>query len=195
MAVQPSESSTPQLPELVTNPLASVAAAPCIVRLASNVTVTVPALSAAEWLELLMGEVVDLDLVLPGLLTDDEQEMVNELLLDGKLTLVDLERRALEVVAEVSGRPWWVALRMIQLASLRWSILGTGVILTRVDTHAVPLGAWLDTLWHVIFQSLPQDQWTMMSSMIEALPESEMPEDPMEALEMSADVFAQFMRD
>jgi len=140
-------------------------------------------------------EDIDLEMIFPGLLEGEDQELVNDLLLDGEFQVTDLERRALEIVSEVSGRPWWVALRMIQLAEMRWSILGAKLIWAGINPTAIPLGAWLDALWVAIFESLSKDQWTMLASLIEAIPASEMPEDPLESLEMSSEAFAQFMRE
>lgn len=151
-------------------------------------------MSAAEWLELLMGE-LDLELIFPGLLSDDDRELVEELLLDEEMTLDELQRRSLEIIAEVSGRPWWVALRMIDLAQSRWSVFGGALVMAGVRSDMIPLGAWLDAVWVITFDSLPKDKWTMLASLIEALPPSEMPEDRMDAFTVTTDAFTEFMRE
>lgn len=193
MAAPLSGSSAPQLPELVTNPLASVSAAPCVISVGRE-TVEVPALNAAGWLELLIGD-LDLELIFPGLLEEDDQDFVNEMLLTGDLGVGDLERRALDVIAEASGRPWWVAIRMVQLAQHNWSMLGGRLARSGVNPSQVPFGAWLDALWVTMFENLAQEKWTELVSAIEAVPPSEMPEDLMESMEMDTGMFSQFMNE
>jgi hypothetical protein len=191
--VQPSVESSVQLPELVTNPLASIRATPTEVQVAGE-WITIPALSAADWLELLMIEDVDLDTVFPGLAEEADQEFVLDQLLDGQLHVNDVEKLALQVITEVSGRPWWVAYRMIQIAKVAWSTLGGRLILSRIDATQISLSAWLDALWLVLFESINRDKWTMLSAQIEAVPPSEMPENPLESMEMSMDTFSEMMR-
>jgi hypothetical protein len=151
---------------------------------------------AVDWLELLWGDPQDLELetIFPGLADDEDQDYVNEVLLSGDLSLDRLQRLALDVISEVSGRPWWVTLRMISIAESKWSILGGDLVLRGIDAGKLSLSAWLDALWPIIFDRLPRDKWTMLSSMIEAVPPSETETTALESMEMSVDEFSNLMR-
>jgi len=153
-------------------------------------------MTAAEWLEILMvdAQQLNLDAVFPESLDDQEDLLlIDEWLLDQKFSVQDLQERALKVVSEVSGRPWWVAMRMIHMASMKWSVLGSALILKQIDPERLSLSAWLDALWSTMFQNLPTEKWTQVSSLIEMPPPSEMPKDPFEAMEMSRDQFTSLM--
>lgn len=141
-----------------------------------------------------MGDDTDLDLVFPGLCSEEDQDAVGQALLEGCLDIPGLQRLTLDLISQVAGRPWWVAVRMIQIAELRWSILGADLVLRRIDADSISFSAWLDALWVTIFNHLPQEKWIEMSTMIEIPPPSEAPEDPMESLEMSPEAFANLMR-
>ena len=186
-------SPPPQLPELVTNPVASLR--PFVAEvLVCGSWISVPALPAAAWVEQFMGDDTDLDLVFPGLCSEEDQDAVGQALLEGCLDIPGLQRLTLDLISQVAGRPWWVAVRMIQIAELRWSILGADLVLRRIDADSISFSAWLDALWVTIFNHLPQEKWVEMSTMIEIPPPSEAPEDPMESLEMSPEAFANLMR-
>ena len=193
-----SQPQTPQLPELVNNPVASLRPFDVEVRIGDN-WIVVPGRPAVDWLELIMGDLeeFDLDAIFPGL-AEDPDELVNESLWNGEVTVDDLYRKALELISAVAGRPWYVALRMIRLAESRWSILGSAVA-RNVDVTKVSLSAWLDELWLQLFEHTGQDKWTMLASQIEIeppplTPDEETQKDPFAGMEMSRDQFTQLMR-
>lgn len=188
-----SASPPPTLPELVNNPVASLR--PFEVELlVCESWVSVPALPAAAWIEQFMGEDTDLDLIFPGLCSEEDQDFVSQALFDECLDVLALQRLTLDLVSQVAGRPWWVAVRMIGIAERSWSILGADLVLKRIDAATISFSAWLDALWVTIFAHLPQERWLELSTLIEMPPPSEAPEDPMESLEMSTDAFASLMR-
>lgn len=158
--------------------------------------VKVPALVAADWLELLWGDPqeLDLDAIFPGLVPEEDQDYINDTLLSGAVSMEQLQRLALDVVTEVSGRPWWVTIRMINIVEARWSILGGNLVLRKIDAERLSLSAWLDALWLTIFDNLPRDKWTMLASMIEASPPTAAETNPMDSMEMSVDEFSNLMR-
>lgn len=152
-------------------------------------------MTAAEWLELLMGdaELLDLDSIFPGLASEEDHDYVTEAMIDGDISPDQVDKLALQVISEASGRPWYVALRMIHIAMSRWSILGGRLVLAGIDPQKLSLSAWLDALWLTMFDSLPKDKWTMFSSQMEIPPPSEAKPD-MESMEMSTDAFTSLMQ-
>ena len=191
--MQPSGTAEPQLPELVDNPLASIRPGDIEVQAAGR-WILIPAMTAADWLELLMGDVetLDLDAVFPGLASEEDQDFINEALIRGDISPEQVDKLALQLVSEASGRSWYVTLRLIHIAMSRWSILGGRLILTGLNPQHVSLSAWLDALWLTMFDSLPKDKWTMFSSQLEMPPPSEA-KPAMESMEMSADAFTSLM--
>jgi hypothetical protein len=189
--VQPgSGNPTPQLPELVRDPTASLRPQPAEIVLAGE-SFTVPARCAADWLEVLMGG-VDLDEVFPGLCDEDEADDVRYLMLEEVFTSQAVENATLDLISFAAGRPWWVALRMIQLAESQWSILGAALILHHVDPERLSLSAWLDALWATIFDHVPRDKWLTLASEIE-MPPKELNTDPFDTMDMSVEQFTMLM--
>lgn len=185
----------PQLPELVTNPAASLWPTDSVVHVAGR-DVVVPAQPAAVWLELLMGALddFDLDAIFPALADEDDQDYVEQALYAGRLTVNDLQMLGLELVCLVSGRPWWVAIRMVHIVEKQWSILGSALVMRGVDASRLSLSAWLDALWLVMFDHIPHDKWLMVSAQLEAPPPGQTPENPLDSMEMSTDQFTSLMR-
>lgn len=188
-----SGSQAPPLPELVNNPVASLR--PFVAEvLVCDEWIPIPAHPAATWIEQFMGGDPELDAIFPGFCSDEDQEYVNECLFNGCLDVGSVQRLTLDLISQVSGRPWWVAVRMVMIAETRWSILTSDMTLRNVRPDMLSFSAWLDVLWSSIFSHLPQEKWIEMSSLIESPPPSEAPEDPMETMEMSVDMFSNLMR-
>ena len=120
------------VPELVTDPVWSLRPWPVEIDLGSRV-VAIAALPAADWLVHLMAAELDPDAVFPGLLPPDEEELVEDMLYDGRLGLDQLDRIFLDVVSAVSARPWWVALRLIATTRAHWAVIGADMTLRGVD--------------------------------------------------------------
>ena len=138
-------------------------------------------------------EELDLDAIFPGLANEEDQDYVDEALANGDISITDLEKLTLDLISEVSGRPWWVAIRMIYIARMRWSIFSGNLILAQVYPDRISLSAWLDALWLNIFHGLPKDKWTMLSSILEMPPPSEAAKDNMDTMEMSVNQFTSLM--
>lgn len=108
--------------------------------------VTVPALSAAEWLDALMklDDSLFLDDIFPGLLSDEDSAMVMDAYFNEKITPLDMEAVACQVIAAAAGRPWWVALRMISVIRANWDVIGGEFALQGVNPVHLSLAGWLD---------------------------------------------------
>jgi len=148
---------------------------------------------AADWLELLMGD-IELFAIFPGLCDEEDQEYVDDCLKIGTVSVLDIENATLDLIETVSGRPWWVAVRIIQLYESAWGVIGADLIRHGIDPTRISLAAWLDVAWPTLFMHLPEDKWSMFAAQIEAPPPEEAERSSIEAVEMSQDAFTTLMR-
>lgn len=153
---------------------------------------TIPAMCAADWLNILMNPKLRTDHIFPGMLDEAAQARVDELLHTGVLELQDVEDLGREIVTQVSGRPWYVALRLLYVAMDAWDALG-GEMAMKADASKLPLAAWLDVLFLLINRNIENEKRTMFLMKLELPPEGsrEAPEE----MEMSADAFMAMSRD
>lgn len=106
--------------------------------------VTVPAMTAAEWLWLLCGD--RLTDIVPGALTVDERSRVAAALVDGTVTAGMLADAARSAVQVASDRPWWSVFRLVAYAQRSHGELFGALLLKGVDPAAVTLPAWCSAL-------------------------------------------------
>ena len=180
------------VPFLPTNAVASLRPFATEINVADR-WVPVPALPAADWLDLLMGD-LELFLVFPGLCASEDQNYVEDCLYQGMISVSDIEDATLALIETVSGRPWWVALRLIAICEQKWGVIGTDMIRAGLDFERISLAAWLDVAWVTLFKHLAEDKWTMAASQIEAPPPQALQREPIETMEMSVDAFTSLMR-
>lgn len=144
-----SDSGQPQvpinIPKLVTDPVASFKPWPINVRVGGK-TISVPALSAADWLDHLMrvDDTLFLDDIFPGLLTEADHDMVMDAYFEGKIQPQDLEDIGFRVIEAASGRHWWVAMRIISVVRENWDTIGGEFALQGVNPSNLSLAGWLD---------------------------------------------------
>lgn len=131
----------------------------------------IPAQTGADWLDVLMVESLSLDDVFPGMLDPDERELVEDALLTGALELDAMYEMALETVTLTAGRPWWVALRLIEIARANWDIVGAELILKGVNADQLSLSAWLDATMLTVLQCMERSKITMFLAQLELAPE------------------------
>ena len=140
----------------------------------------IPALSAADWLVYLMQPVPDLDGLISDLLPGAE-----DLLYDLELDPDKLYETCLELIALVSARPWWVALRQVSVAMDSWHILGAELALKHIDPERISLALWLDTLLIVTIRAMDPKDVTMFVMKLEAIPVEALGSTPAQEMEMS----------
>jgi hypothetical protein len=131
--------------------------------------VEIPALSAADWLTVLMTEDLDLGEIFPGLLNDHDSDLVEELILAGDLDY-EYEDIILSIIETVSARPWWVTMRLIELARTSWDVLGAELGLRGVNPTQISLSSWLDILLLVAIRSMDEKDVQMFCLRLEAPP-------------------------
>ena len=166
------------LPRFVTDPIWSLQPWPVVLELGER-TLEIPALPASQWLAVLMVGELELEDIVPGLLCEEDADEVEEALYTGLLTLEQLNMLALDVVSQVSGRPWWVALRLVELARLHWDNLATEM--TRADASRLSLSGWLDVLFVALLRAMEEGRRQMFLLKLEQPPKAldkAVPEDP-----------------
>jgi len=143
------------LPKLVTDPVASFKPWPIDVKVGSDV-VSIPAMDASEWLSILMEMDVEafVDDIFPGLLPEDEAAIVERALWDEKLSLDELRDVALQVIASVGGRPWWVVLRLIFTVKANWDGMGGEFAFRGIDPTRLSLAGWLDAAQLILLRGI-----------------------------------------
>jgi hypothetical protein len=137
----------------VTDPVASFKPWPIDIRVGSD-TVSIPAMDASEWLSLLMDQEVHPDDIFPGLLPDDESRLVEQALWDEKISVQDLQDLTFQIIASASGRPWWVALRLILSVKANWDSLGGEFAFRSIDPTRLSLAGWLDAAQLIMLRAI-----------------------------------------
>ena len=142
----------------------------------------IPAVPAVDWLTILMADDIDLERVLLELCPRGI-----ELLTDEDVDPEVLYDALLDVVEEVSGRYWWIALRLIVTIRVNWNVLGAEMFFRNLDPARMSLSGWLDAMLVIAIKSMEPKDVAMFVSKLELPPPGEEldPED----MEMSADQF------
>lgn len=135
--------------------------------------VIIPPIPAADWLAVLMGEDLWAEDLFPGLLGEDDKAWVEDCLFAGDLELSEMHDLAMEILGQVSGRPWWVTLRVIGTAKANWDVIGGELALRGVDATKLSLGAWLDVTTLLIINHMETSKVSMWLMQLEAPPAGE----------------------
>jgi len=170
-----------QVPDLVKDPTWSLRPWPVDVTL-RGLDLSIPALAAADWLAILMVEQVDLADVLPGLSGEGADELLMDALLAGRLSIEEVNKTALKVLSLVSGRPWYVAVRIIATVRSSWSSLGGEFVLSGVDPAHVSLAAWLDTAYHILMGHMKENEANIFNAKLQMPEPGAEDENPVEDL-------------
>lgn len=150
------QGQTPLLiPKLVSDPVASFQPWDIDVTFAGHCGV-IPAMSAAEWLSVLirMEDDLFLDTIFPDLLESEDQQVANSCLIDGTLGIGEAQDVALQIITSAAGRPWWVALRLIASVTQNWDSLGGEFVYRGVNPSNLSLAGWLDAAQTVIIRGI-----------------------------------------
>lgn len=184
----------PTVPHTVLDIGASITPAPIVVEFIAG-TAVVPALSARQWLAVLLspGDLEDcLARIFPGLTTDPGyvDDLIADDLLAGEIDEDEISMLPLYVVAEAAGRPWWVAMRLVEVCRGAWHTLGPRMLTCGLDLDRVGLGAWMDVLLVQILEAIPRDQAEMFSLKLTAVPVDLASDEEAKAAEPTMDMAA-----
>lgn len=145
-------------------------------------------MSATDWLTVLMEPNLGLDEVFPGMLPDDQADLVHNALFDSIIDLEQLSDIALDIISEVCGRPWWIALRLIITVRESWHVIGAEMLLKGVDSERLSISGWLDVALLVLLRNIDPKEVAMFTAKLEQPPEDVDPES-VPGMEMAASDF------
>lgn len=146
---------------------------------------TIPALSAAEWLRVLMDPEAIYDNLFLELLPEPM-----DLLFDEDL---DLEELGHSVLSEVCGRPWYIAIRLIYLVRDHWNILGADMLRRGIKPTDYSISGWLDVALLTLLNHLKREDQPRVMAELEMPPSGEVKK-VQEELEMTHEQFHALMR-
>lgn len=150
------------MPQWDTDPIWSLRIWPVTVNVAGQ-DLEVPAMSAADWLTVLMQ---------PDLTLDDLLDLipgVDQVVAEADLGADEWTEVCLDMITTVSARSWWITMRLIGVAASSWDSLGAAM-LRRVDAEKVSLAAWLTVLTATLIDLMDPKDVTMALARIEAPP-------------------------
>lgn len=160
------------------DPLAALKCWPITVEL-GGLEFTIPPVPAAEWfLAILGGQPLP---IVPGLLTPEEQEVVSDLIVFGRVDLREVVTASREALELASGWRWWEADRLIRSAGAQWKLLGGDLTRSGVDLNVLPLGAVLNALYSMAVKGMNEQKRQALDFQI-SQPPAELAEEEREAL-------------
>lgn len=160
------------------DPLAALKCWPITVELGGR-EFTIPPLPAAEWFLAVLGE-KPLPIV-PGLLSPEDEEVVSDLIVFGRVGLQEVVAVSREALELASGWRWWEADRLIRSAGAQWKLLGGELTRYGVDLNVLPLGAVLNALYSMAVKGLNEQKRQALDFQI-SQPPAELAEEEREAL-------------
>jgi hypothetical protein len=178
------QSASPPVPAYNRNPLQSLSIQPLILTV-RGMDYTIPAASAAGWLELFWATDWSPDDFLMGI---DPR-----LVLDDLVAPEDGEQLLYAVVEELTGRHWWIALRLVAIVREYFHVLGPEMWMSGADPNKLSLAGWLDIMTILIMERVSADQQPMFFSQLEMPPASVGTEALEEELTMTTDQFLSLM--
>lgn len=120
-------------------------------------TFTVPALPAADWFIAILDEDNPLPLI-PGLLDDDGEEQVMDMLLAGEIDTDLVITRTRELLSAAAGRPWWEADRLIRSSAESWHIIGGELTRLGVELDKVSLASALNAIYVICVRTMDEQE-------------------------------------
>lgn len=189
MAVRASSSQPPPpviVPHVVTDPIWSLRIWPVTFTVAGQDFTTVE-MSAAGWLELFLDNDIDALGILDTLLFQDDAERLRDIMWEDTFTVSDLNDLLLEVISAVTGRPWWISLKLISVMRSNWDFLGAELALQGVRADTISIAAWLDVALLTVLRNIDPEKATMFTSQLE-MPPPGITIEP-ESMEISAEHF------
>lgn len=177
-----------RVPRVVTEPVWSLQPWPVDVSLAGQ-QYQIPAAPAASWLGVLMTDAFVLDDLFLAL-APELGDAVDEALYGERFSFDDYADLVLDIISNVSGRPWHIALRLIGSARNSWNVVGAELILKGVDATQISLSAWLDVVLLVMIRGMEAKDVAMFTAKLEAPPPGA---DPVDEMTMSTDDFGALM--
>ena len=140
---------------------------PVRLEVGSEIFVEVQPVPAAAWVRAISGP-YSAWLLSPGLLDQEDREVVLLNLASGILSAKDVQDATFSFLEEACGRKWYSAARLAG-ASTRADILGE-LTLHGVDPHRVHLGPWVAAAYRILTRNLDAKGVLKVDSQLEVPP-------------------------
>jgi hypothetical protein len=115
-------------------------------------------LDAAEWLKILLAEDLSLEAIFPGLAGPAVVSEINMLMLEGLISDEDLIDAIKDAIEAVSGRRWWITLRLARTLRNFWERVGGELAAHGVTPFGVSLSYWLDGAYAICFRLIAETE-------------------------------------
>lgn len=122
-------------------------------------TFWVPPRPAVDWFVAIIREDVLLPLI-PGLMDDDAEERIEDMLWTGVIEPQDITTQCRELLTSAAGRPWWEADRLIRSSAESWQVIGGELTRLGVDLNVVSLAAALNAIYVVCVRTMDEKERT-----------------------------------
>jgi hypothetical protein len=161
------------LPRVHCDPIASLSPRAIDIEVLGRI-VTVPPMTAEDWLRLLWADPLDMEQIFPGLAMDTWE--VDEAVISGEMSFDEPLEIGLEILEVASGYRWWFLLRVIATAKAAWMQLGGMLIAAGIDAARISLGAWVSATMALWIEHMPPDKVAPLIDQLVAAPEGYEPE-------------------
>lgn len=158
-AAPESESAVAPIPQVWTDPAATVASDPLVIEVLGR-TWSVPAMSAAEWLELVWMDRLTFYDIFPGLIGDDDG-FFTDAMVDGLIDLDEMFGIAKEIIEAASGLRWWFCLNLSVQAKANWHHLSGSLTREGLDPRTTPYGMWLLAFLSLCLENMKPEKAAM----------------------------------
>lgn len=134
-----------------------------------EVDFVIPAAPASTWLVILTEEELDGSQIIPGMLSQKDQERLDDLLLSGELTIAELSAGIRDVITTVSGHAWWWTLGLVSV--LRGEG-GTQVLgeMSRIRADKVSLANWLNSMYALMVRHMKEQDKAQFDAQLDSPP-------------------------
>lgn len=160
-----SSTSNVDVPNLIRDPIWSLKPWPMDIILGPHHVIHLDALPAVEWLTYLLSTEPDIISLVSDLMPELE-----DYVFDNELSGTEFFELALWIIGEVSGRDWWVAIRLILFAARQWHIMGPAMLLNGADPSKISLAMWLDIALVTALENIKPEKATMFTLDLEVKP-------------------------
>jgi hypothetical protein len=150
------------MPSWDLDPAASLAPSPLVVDVGGT-EVTMPTMTAMDWLTILMSKNPDMNDLL------DLIPELDELVIQGDVSIDEVNDMVLGMITVASGREWWITLRLLGVAMKYWDSVGPQMV-TKIDPEKVSLAAWMMVLQSTLINSLDPESVSMFVAQVQAPP-------------------------
>lgn len=130
---------------------------------------TVPALPAADWLVILTAEHPDGTQILPGLLSEADQDSFDDLLMAGELDLTELGEAIRDTITVASGHPWWWSMGLLSAISGEGGTQALGEM-SRLNAQEVSLCNWLNGLYSLLVRHMKNEDKAQLDTQLDTPP-------------------------